>query len=91
MKKAKLINNQFTQLDKSNWQRRYEKMQKLVAEVNQLADQIITLEAQKIPILDEIAETRELMVQECVHPKEFLIEQDDYITCKFCDRKFSVN
>ena len=87
----KAINNQFTQLDKSNWQRRYDKLQSLVDDVNKLADEIITIEAKKIPLLDEIASLRELMHHECVHPKDHLVEHSDYAECKFCNRKFTVN
>jgi hypothetical protein len=87
----KIILQQSTQLDKTSWMRKFDNLQKLITEVNDLADQILEVEAKKIPILDDIAVLRTQMVQECIHPIEFLVEYDEYIECKFCSKKLKVS
>lgn len=87
----KIILQQSTQLDKTSWMRKFDNLQKLITDVNELADQILEIEAKKIPILDDIAVLRTQMVQECIHPIDFLVEHDDYIECKFCSKKLKVS
>lgn len=86
----KVIHQQSTQLDKTSWQRKYDNLQKLVKQVNDLADQMSEIEALKIPIIDQIAELRQQMVQECIHPVEMLVEHEDCTICKFCDKRINL-
>ncbi len=90
-KQKKLISNQFDQSDKNIWMRKYHTMQNKIAEANAIADKILALEEQKMPILDEIVELRNSMVNECIHPSEHLVEYPEFILCKFCEKKFVVN
>lgn len=87
----KIIAQQSTQLDKTSWNRKYENLQKLIAQVNDFADQIMVIENQKLPYVDEINTLRAQMVQECIHPVEFLIEKDDIVECKFCNKRIKVS
>lgn len=88
---VKQVSNVANQSDKNAWNRKFDNMQKLIDQVNTLADQIMDLEEQKMPLIDEINQLRTIMVQECIHPKDMIIEYDDHIHCKFCDKKFTVN
>lgn len=91
MKKVRTLNGQYSQLDRANWQRRYDKIQTLIVKVNDIADKITELEVSKMPILDEITIIRESLVAECVHPREYLIVEDEIYHCKFCNRKFAIS
>jgi len=46
--------------------------------------------AKKQPIYDEMQEIREVMVDECIHPFDFLEVKDDHVLCKFCNRKLKL-
>lgn len=92
MNEKKLIANQAVQSDKTAWNRKYNNLQVLVEKINVLSDQILELEVQKMPIADEISELRNQMVQECIHPQEYLTDgEDDVVICKFCENRFKMN
>lgn len=82
----KLILQQSTTLDKSAWNRKFDNLQELVDKVNELSSQILDIEEQKMPIIDEITKLRSTMVNECYHPEQYLFEHDDYVECKFCGK-----
>lgn len=91
MKSDKKIISGFTNIsDKNSWLRKYDNMQKLIEQVNEFANEIMEIEKKRIPIFDEIAVLRQLMVDECIHPIDQLVEHEDYVECKFCNRKFTV-
>ena len=76
--------------EKTSWFRKLDNMQKLMDKLKPLEEQIIELNAQKMPIVDQITELRDVMVNECVHPTDYLIFKGSYIDCKFCNRKLSL-
>ena len=76
--------------DKISWNRKYDNMQKLITKIHPIEEQIVELRASILPFYDEIAELRQVMVEECIHPIDLLVLHDDYIECKFCNRKFSI-
>ena len=65
-------------------------MVKLLAKLRPLEEQILELQAQKIPIFDEVQEVRKTMVNECIHPYEYLVVKEDHVLCKFCNRRISI-
>lgn len=86
----KIIFRQSSQLDKTSWLRKYENLQTLVKQVNDLADEIAEIEEKKMPIIDEINVLRQQMVQECIHPIEHLVNYEDHTHCKFCDKRIAI-
>lgn len=87
-KKLEKVANNFTRSEKTSWNRKLNKMQKLIDEkLNPIEDQILELQSQKEAIFDEIQVLRNVMVLECVHPYDYLSVKDDYILCKFCYKK----
>ena len=72
--------------EKTSWKRKLENMEKLMEKLQPIEDQLLELQAEKAPIIDEIAELREIMVRECVHPLNFLIFKGNHIECKFCNK-----
>ena len=91
MKSDKKIISSFTNIsDKNSWLRKYDNMQRLVETVNAYAEEITELDKKMIPIFDEIAILRKTMVDECIHPIDQLVEHDDYVECKFCNKNFTV-
>lgn len=86
----KVIHQQSTQLDKTSWLRKFDNLQTLVKQVNELADKMCELEEQKIPIIDQIADLRQQMVQECIHPIDQLVQHEDYTICKFCEKRINI-
>ena len=84
------IANNSDRSEKTSWNRKMDNMVKLLGRLQPLEDQIAELEAQKIPILDEVQALRQLMVKECIHPYDHLTYFEDHVVCKFCNRKISV-
>lgn len=76
--------------EKVSFSRKMDNMVKLMSQLQPIEDKILDLFAQKIPIYDQIQELRSTMVEQCVHPYEYLEIQDDLVVCKFCNRKISL-
>lgn len=73
--------------EKTSWNRKMDNMVSLMAKLQPIEDQIIELQSQKLPILDDINELRQMMLKECVHPYEYLVVDEDHVTCKFCNKR----
>lgn len=84
------IANNADRSEKTSWNRKMDNMIKLIAKLRPLEEKILELEALKIPTLDQIHELRSVMVKECVHPFDHLTYFENYVRCKFCDRRISV-
>lgn len=91
MSMAEKLANRTSRSDKTSWNRKMNNLVTLIAKIRPIEDRIIELQAQKLPIMDEIAALRKEMVDTCIHPIEQLIEKDDYVECKFCGRKVRLN
>jgi hypothetical protein len=72
--------------EKLAWRRKYKKMQAMLEELQPIEEQIIQLYEKKQPIFDKIQELREVMTEECIHPKEYLAHRGTHIECKFCNK-----
>lgn len=84
------IANSANRSEKTSWNRKMDNMVKLLATLRPIEDQIIELSAKKIPIFDEIQDLRKMMVNECIHPFEYVLVEDGYATCKFCNHRLSL-
>ena len=76
--------------EKTAWNRKMNNMVSLLAKLRPLEDKILELIEQKQPILDDVAELRGVMVNECIHPYEYLLHEGDHVKCKFCDKSISI-
>lgn len=85
------ISDNATRSEKVSWDRKMDNMVSLLAKLRPIEEQILDLEASKLPILDDIASLRNVMVRECVHPYQFLTYKDGIVHCKFCNKVFKVN
>jgi hypothetical protein len=72
--------------EKLAWRRKYKKMQEALEELTPYEEEILRLHKEKQPIMDKIEEIRAKMVEECVHPKEFLVHKGTHVECKFCGK-----
>lgn len=85
------ISNFSTRSEKVSWNRKMDNMVKLMTQLKGIEDDILeTINNKKNPLLDEIAQLRVLMVQDCVHPYEQLVIHDNHIVCKFCNKKMAI-
>jgi hypothetical protein len=84
------ISNAANRSEKTSWNRKMDNMVKLLAALHPIEDQIIELQAKKIPLFDEIQVLRIQMKNECVHPFEYLIVGSLSVSCKFCEKKMSL-
>ena len=89
-KNIKKVANTANISDKQSWNRKFDNLQKLINDVNTIGDKILELESSKSPIIDDISILRNQMIQECIHPHEFLLELEDHVICKFCNKKFNI-
>ena len=86
-RRLEYIANHATRSEKVAWDRKRSNMDRLVGHLRPLEDQILEIRSLMQPIYDEIAELRQTMVDECVHPYDMLINNNDgTITCKFCNK-----
>lgn len=87
-RKLEKIANAATRSEKTSWNRKLQKMQKIIDDkLNPIEDEILELQAQKEAIFDETQILRNIMVLECVHPFDYLTVKDDHILCNFCNKK----
>lgn len=84
------IANHATRSEKTSWKRKRDNIDKLIAELSPIEEQILDLMAKKVPLLDKIAILRSEMVESCVHPIDQLIAHEDHIVCKFCNKRMSI-
>lgn len=85
------IANHANRSEKTAWKRKLNNMEALLDELRPIENKIMAIIAdEKQPLLDRIAELRAIMVKECIHPYEHLIEKDGFIECKFCGKKLVV-
>lgn len=83
------IANNANRSDKTSWSRKMDNMVSLIAQLRPIEQEILRLMAEKTPVMDQIAKLRQTMVDECVHPYEFLVDKGDHVTCKFCNKRIS--
>lgn len=85
-----VITSSASQSEKTSWNRKMDKMIKLLAQLQPLEQQIMDLISKKQPIFDAVKVLRNTMVNECIHPKQHLHIKPDYIECKFCLKKIQI-
>lgn len=81
------ISNHATRSEKTAWNRQYDNLTKLVRRLEPIEDKLMALQTEKVKIFDELLVLRKELVDGCVHPFEQLVTHDDYVICKFCERK----
>lgn len=86
-KMFELIANAANRSEKTSWNRKLDNMNALLKQLEPIEEQILALMEQKLPIFDQIQELRNIMVNECIHPFDFLVEKPDHILCKFCNKR----
>ena len=86
----KKVTDSSTRNEKVSWNRKLKRMEGLIEKLNPIEDQILELHAQKMAIIDEVQILRTVMVEECVHPQDYLVNKDDHIVCKFCNKKLGI-
>jgi len=82
------IANHANRSEKTAWKRKFNNMEALIEELNPIEEKILKIMLEeKQPILDKISDLRKEMVNSCIHPFEYLVQQDVFVECKFCNRK----
>lgn len=78
--------------EKLAWARKRKKLDEIISgKLQPIQDKILELHREKQTVLDEVAELREIMVSDCVHPPEYLVHHGVVIECKFCLKKITIN
>lgn len=86
-RKKEAIADASSRSEKTSWNRKMDKMVKLLASLRPIEQEILELTRQKMPVFDEIHDLRETMVRECIHPFEYLVVKEDHMLCKFCEKR----
>jgi hypothetical protein len=82
------IANHANRSEKTAWKRKLKNMNELLEQMQPIEEKILDIiREEKQPLMDKIAELRALMVKECIHPYEHLVEKDGFVECKFCGKK----
>lgn len=86
------VSNVANRSKKTSWNRKMDRMIKLLAELKPIEDQLLDFHTEKNKIFDLIQQLRADMVIECVHPSDQLVILDDKaVLCKFCNKKMVLN
>jgi len=72
--------------EKLSWRRKLKKLEGLVDELRPYEEKILKLYEDKLPIMDKLEKLRQVMVEECIHPKDQLVHKGTHLECKFCDK-----
>lgn len=90
--KFESVANHYNRSEKTSWNRKMDNMIKLIARLRPIEDKILDIiKEEKTPIMDEINKIRKAMIIECVHPYEYLVEEDDSaVKCRFCEKRIGV-
>lgn len=73
------------------WNRKRKSIERLIGtHIQPIEDKILELNAQLIPLYDQLQAQRTEMVEFCVHPIDMLIYKDDHVECKFCMARLGV-
>lgn len=70
--------------EKLSWRRKLKKLEALVDDLQPYEDRILKIYQERMPIMDKIAKLRQVMSEECIHPKDQLVHKGTHIECKFC-------
>lgn len=82
----------FDRNERAIWRRKFATMQDILNdELSPIENQILDLIGQKNVIIDKIQEIRLELVEGCIHPDEYLVEKDNYVECKFCNKKVKIS
>lgn len=86
------VANHANRSEKTSWNRKMDNMIKLIAKLRPIEEKILDIiKEEKNPIMDDINEVRKAMIKECVHPYEYLVEEDDGATkCRFCEKRIGI-
>lgn len=84
------ISNHANRSEKTAWKRKLTNMGKLLEKIHPVEEKILAImKNEKQPLLDEIYSLRQIMVKECIHPYEHLVQKDGHVECKFCNRRIN--
>lgn len=77
--------------EKISWYKKMNRMLNLTSSLSPIEEQIIELQAKKIPIFDEVQKLRKHMIETCIHADEYISKTDDglYI-CNFCNSMIKI-
>lgn len=73
-----------------SWERKCIALAKLLELLAPIDEQILEIIRERQPLINDIEDLRGQMTQECIHPKEHLIDLPAYVLCKFCERKLVI-
>lgn len=78
-----------SQSERNAWNRKRRQVEAIVERLDVQEQQLLDMRARMQPSYDTIAELRQSMINECIHPIDLIVEHDGLFVCKFCDRKFA--
>lgn len=90
---AKIIErvaNTANRSEKTSWQRKQRNMDDLLKQIRPIEDKILSMQAQLQPIYDAVAMLRTVMVNECIHPQDYLVIKEGFVECKFCNKRMTI-
>ena len=74
------------------WNRKRKKLTAIIAErITPIESTILELTMQKQVVMDEVVALRDVLVTECIHPRECLVTKVDHVLCHFCEKKLQAN
>lgn len=80
------IANKPERSEKVSWNRKMDNLVRLMAQLEPIEQKLLEIISnEKLPLMDQVQELRETMVNECVHPFEYLATTAaGEVECKFC-------
>jgi hypothetical protein len=73
------------------WNRKRKSIERIITNnIHPLEQKLIELNAQLMPLYDELKSARSAMIEFCIHPIDMLVKVEGHVECKFCDAKMVV-
>lgn len=84
------VANHATRSEKTAWARKEANLQKFIKmNVNPIEERIRDLQADLLPLYDNVKGMRDEMVESCIHPFDMLVVDGDYCICRFCNKRLA--
>lgn len=85
------ISNHANKNEIAGWNRKRKAIERVIeTHIRPLEDKIMELNAQLMPLYDQLNKMRGELTEFCVHPIDMLIYKDGHVVCKFCSAKLNV-
>lgn len=76
--------------EKASWLRKRTNLETIVKKIEPIENELLRLNREKSLLIDDVQAIRKTMIDDCIHPKDYLVHCGTYIKCRFCEAKIVI-